>query len=314
ILIIASKKEMSIELLKIFGFNYIEIGSYGSNLIEKLINIPRLDMKCYKYSKKFNPDIFLGVGSIRAAHVAHLLNKPCIIFNDTEHSREQAILYLPFVDKICTPFCFEKNLGKKQVRFNSYMGLAYLHPIYFNPNPTILENLGLNKNDLFIVIRFVSWNSTHDLGQSGLTNKLELIQELERYGYIFITSEAKLSNKLEKYRLTIPPDKIHDLLYYSSLFIGEGATMASEAAVLGTHAIYVNTLKLGYLTEQEIKYDLVCNINDRRDRNDKVIGTAKLLLEDDNLKLNGKRKREILLGEKIDVTKFMEEIVLSYET
>ena len=37
---------------------------------------------------------------------------------------------------------------------------------------------------------------------------------------------------------------MHNALKYASLFVGEGATMASECAILGTPAIYVNSLKV----------------------------------------------------------------------
>ena len=62
---------------------------------------------------------------------------------------------------------------------------------------------------------------------------------------------------LEKYKIPIPPERMHDALYYSSLYIGEGATMASECAVLGTPAIYANNLSAGTLEEQRSKYGLV---------------------------------------------------------
>ena len=60
--------------------------------------------------------------------------------------------------------------------------------------------------------------------------------------------------------MKIPKSKIHDLLYYATMYIGEGASMASEAAVLGTPSIYINPLRLGYLDELEKKYGLVYNI------------------------------------------------------
>ena len=41
-----------------------------------------------------------------------------------------------------------------------------------------------------------------------------------------------------------------------TLYVGEGATTASECAVLGTHAIYVNTLNWGDTDEEEEKYQL----------------------------------------------------------
>ena len=39
------------------------------------------------------------------------------------------------------------------------------------------------------------------------------------------------------------PEQIHDLLNYSSGYVGEGASMAKEAAVLGVPSVYVSALR-----------------------------------------------------------------------
>ena len=44
---------------------------------------------------------------------------------------------------------------------------------------------------------------------------------------------------------------MHSVLNYASLYIGEGGTMASEAACLGVPAIYVNSLDAGVFNEEE---------------------------------------------------------------
>jgi predicted glycosyltransferase len=43
------------------------------------------------------------------------------------------------------------------------------------------------------------------------------------------------------------------------LVVGESATMASEAAVLGVPAIFISTTPRGYTNEQEHRYGLVKN-------------------------------------------------------
>ena len=53
--------------------------------------------------------------------------------------------------------------------------------------------------------------------------------------------EGEIPKQLDKYKLPIDPTD-SCILYYAELFIGEGATMASECAVLGTPSIYVNSL------------------------------------------------------------------------
>jgi len=314
VLITASEKEITFKLLNLYNFKYINLGSYGKSPFEKLLNIPKLDYRMYKAVKKFNPDIFLGVGSIRAAHVAYLMGKPSVAFEDTEHCKEQHLLYAPFTSKIITPSCFKKEFGKKQIRYNGYHELAYLHPNYFTPNPEVLRELGLNENDPYIIMRFVSWEASHDIGQHGIGNKKDLVKMLEKYGKVFITSEAKLDAELEQYKLKISPEKLHDLLYYASLYIGEGATTASECAVLGTHAIYVNTLWVGNTDEEEKKYDLVYNFYDEKTMTKNSLNKAIELLENPNLKKEGKKKRKILLNDKIDVTAFMVRFVEKYKS
>ena len=311
VLITASEKEISFTLLRNYGFDFINLGTYGNSVSKKFINIPFLDWKMYRAVKSFNPEIFLGFGSIRAAHVSKLMRKPCIAMDDTEHAKWEHRLYVPFTNTILTPTCFKKDFSKKQIRYNGYTELAHLHPNYFKPNPTVLDEIGLSKGDTFIILRFVSWSASHDVGQHGIKNKIELVRELEKYGQVFITSEGQLPKELEKYKIKVSPEKLHDLLYYASLYIGEGATTASECAVLGTHAIYTNTLKLGYIDEEEEKYNLVYNFSDEKTM-EKALDKALELLEKSNLGKEGKRKREKLLKDKIDVTAFMVWFVENY--
>lgn len=312
ILITATKKDVSLKLLDNHGFDYIAMGSYGDSLVSKVANIPIMDFKMLRAVVGFKPDIFVGVAPIRSSHVSKLIRKPCVAFDDTEHSRYEIFLYKPFVDAILTPSCFQKDLGKKQVRYNGYHELAYLHPNYFTPDPSVLTELGLSENDRFIILRFVSWEASHDVRQHGFTNPKEIISRLEPYGRVLITSEAKLDADLEKYRIALPPEKLHDLLYYATLYIGEGATIASECAVLGTPAIYVNTLRLGYLDEEEEKYGLVYNFSNPEVAQKQAVEKALELLQRNDLKEEWQFKRERLLQEKIDVTKFMVEFVENY--
>jgi len=312
--ITATDKENALYLLDAYGFKYETLGKHHKKLLNKLLGLIMRNYKLYKVAKKFKPDIFISHGSMYAAHVATFLGKPHISLEDTEHSIEQIRLYAPFTDVILTSTCFKKDLGKKQVRYNGYHELAYLHPNYFEPDSSVLDDLGLSKDDKFIILRFVSWNASHDIKQKGfdLQTKKELIKEIEKRAQVFITSEKLLTKDFEKYRITIPPERIHDLLYYATMYIGEGATMASEAAVLGTPAIYVNTQRLGYLDEQEEKYGLVYNISNPETAQKVALTKAVELLEDENLKSKWQKKREKLLNEKIDVTKFMIDFIENY--
>ena len=312
ILITASEKDISYRLLDAYGFSYVKLGNYGNSILKKIVNLPLLDFRMYQAVKKFNPDLFLGFGSIRAAHVSRLLRNPCIALDDTEHAVFEHLLYVPFTDVIITPACFRKDFGKKHIRYQGYTELAYLHPDYFVPDPTVLKKIGCSPDDILILLRFVSWQAGHDIGQSGIRNRMGFIQELQKFGRVLISSEGQLEKDLEPLRLTLPPEQLHHLLYYATLYIGEGATIASECAMLGTHALYVNTLGCGIQQDLEQRYCLVYNFNDRETMETSCLAKAVEMLKKQSIRYEGKIKQERLIHENISLTRFLVDFIEGY--
>ena len=101
-----------------------------------------------------------------------------------------------------------------------YHELAYLHPNRFTPEP---DFHGLQAGPRgTISLRFVAWESIHDVGESGLGLKLkrQLISTLSKRGRVVISSENELPAEFEPYRLRIAPEHIHHVLN-TSLLIGE---------------------------------------------------------------------------------------------
>jgi len=311
--ITARCKDVVLNLLEAYNFEYENVGGYGKTMLDKVYEYNKKSYKLYKIIKKYKPDVLTGFANPFVAQLGRLVKIPTIVFTDTEHAKLANILTFRFADVICTPGSYSGRVpSQKHVTFDGYKELAYLHPNYFKPDPAILDRLNIAKDDRFVVLRFVSWKASHDIGQHGFINKEEFITKLKDHGRLLIASEHELSKNLEKYRISVPPEKIHDLLYYTMMYIGEGATMASEAAVLGTPAIYVNTLRLGYLDEQEEKYGLVYNFSDPKTAQEQAFRKAVELLEDKNLRRKWRKKREKLLKEKINVTAWMTEFIENY--
>lgn len=309
VLITATKKDISLKLLDNLGYRYVNLGSYGDTLLQKLINLPIIDLRMYRAVKKFDPDLFIGLGSIRAPHVAFALRKKSIVIDDTEISREQMMLFLPFVNVVCTPAYFKLDLGRKQVRFNAYKELAYLHPAYFQPDPRVLDTLGIKSDETFIVVRFITWGASHDLGHHGIVNRLEFVRQLEKYGRVFVSSEGDLGPEFDGYRLDLPPEKFHDLLSYATLYVGEGGTTATEAALLGTHSILIDTSAKQCGNFHDLhSYGLLWFT----DHTDEGLLLAKKLLQDPSTKIKGREKLQKLLDEKIDINKFIVWFVENY--
>lgn len=306
VLVTASQKEMTQELLDNYHIPYVNMGSYGNSIWEKVFKIPVMLGRMFKVCLKFKPDIFLGIASSRAAQTAFILRKPCYLFDDTAYCLN-VWLYLPFVTKVYTPDCFKIKLGHKQVRYPGYHQLASLHPKRFHPDPTVLKKCGLSLNKRFFIIRFISWKAAHDIFSHGFSDKgkKKLIRILSKYGQPIITSEAILPKELEMFKMKIPPEQIHHLLYYADLVVSEGGTMASEAAVLGTPAFFVSSLLADTLVEQSQKYGLISTFHNEG----KALVALAEFVKKENLKSVWRQKRDKMIQDKIDVTKFLIDIV-----
>lgn len=313
--IIARDKDCTLELLNAYDLKYELVDVFYGNVFMKLYGLIKTDLKVYRIARRFNPDVMCGVLDPYIAQVGRLTETPSIIFTDTEDATLANLLTIPFADVVCTPSCFKKQF-KRHVRYNGYHELAYLHPNYFKPNLSILERLELSKDDTFIVVRFISWKASHDISLKGIENKLEFIKTLEKHGRVFISSEQKLNNTLERYRLKIPAKDVHTLLHYASLYIGEGGTMAAEAAILGTPAIHIESTKNGIPTgelsgnfrELRYKYDLLYFYSNQNE----ALSTALKILEDDRSKKMWLKKRRNLIRDKIDVTRWITDFIENY--
>lgn len=304
ILVTASVKDVTLHLLDAYHIEYT-ISCRRFSGFKQAYEMVRRDIQLYKIAKKFKPDILMGINNTIAAHVSKLTNSKSIIFTDTEHAKIANAVTFPFSDVICTPNCYREYIGPKQIRYNGYHELAYLHPNYFTPNPTVLDEISLTEGDPFIIVRFVSWQASHDVGQHGISDRVGLVKALEQYGRVLITSEGALPPELQSYQIRVSPEKMHDLMYYATLYVGEGGTMASEAAVLGTHAIYVNSLGLGYIAEENEKYHLISDFSGKACTDETVQTEARRLLQNPDLRKVGKEKGDALVQDKIDVTAFM---------
>lgn len=307
IIITARDRYPTLQLLDSYGEDYHNRGKGSEQLLEKLLYMPAADIKILKIASKTKPDLFLSFGTPYPNHVAWLLRKPGINFQDTENAHLMFAVTLPFSRVYCTPHCFKRNLGKKQIRFNGYMELAYLHPNYFTPDESIFEYLHVKRDEKYVVMRFVSWGASHDIGHKGISieMKRKAIKEFSRHARVFISSEGELPKDLRPYQLDIPPGKMHDALAYASLLYGESATMASECAVLGTPAVYLDNEGRGYTDEQEEKYGLVFNFTESPVHQEESIRKAIELLNTPNLPEKWQKRRQKMLTDTIDVTAFI---------
>jgi predicted glycosyltransferase len=314
--IAARKREMLFYLLDKFGLDYTVIGHTREGLLSKAADMLRKDMALLKVVEQFQPDLMLatGSGSPYSAQVGKLKNIPNITCTDTEHARFINWLTLPFTDIVCTPSCYTKPIrAKYHVSYDGYHELAYLHPDHFKPSSNVFEIMNIPRDDKIILIKFAQWTASHDLGVNGFNFKnqeelISFVEHLGEFGRVFISSEVPLPAKLKGYRIKLPYELIHELIARSTLYLGEGATMASEAAVLGVPSIFISNLRLGYLDELSEKYGLVYSYSDRTE----ALSRAEELLTTPGTRSVWSKRRKQMLKDKIDVSNFITELILDF--
>jgi predicted glycosyltransferase len=303
----ARDKDVTHYLLNYYGIKYTTRGRGRTGYCGKMIYIFEADYELFRNAKKFNPDVFLSFGSAYAAHVSKLLGKPHIAFDDTDHAKYEHLMYVPFTDFIHTPEAYLKDFGKKHHRFKGIMELSYLHPKYLDDS--FLKD---ESNSKQVFIRIVSWEASHDFGYSSKNYKsfINLINEISSEYEIIVSSEKVVPVELKKFNHKIPPEKIHNILNKSCLYIGEGGTIANECAILGVPNLLINPISKLVGVHQLLKnkgiQEYFDNIQDALNRIEFILSNISQVKE--KVLFNSKK----FIAESQDVTEYIINVVKKF--
>lgn len=242
-----------------FLISGIRRGRWGqaTELVERVAALVPL-----MYRRKI--DVATGVGGVSVSHAASLCGVPSLIWTNNENARLSNRLTLPFATRIATPSSFRGDYGTRHRRYRGNHERAYIPPEGPPFNWGRLLEWGLDPNRLLFVVRLVSWQASHDHGHRGLAREeaVRLIEHLERTGQVVLSTEGTPPEELSKYIHPIPVSRMGELLAMSDGYIGEGATMASECALMGIPNIFFSSIRLGYLNELEQHFGLMRCLSD----------------------------------------------------
>lgn len=300
--VFARDNESSVELLDRCEIEYELLAGSADSFPSLAATQAIYEARLLGATRAFNPDVMTAIGGVAVSHVAAVTDTRSVVFYDTEHATLIRWLAFPFADTVCTPDCFRGDISSDHFRYPSYHELAYLHPDRFSPEDeaAVLADVDVDPDGPVVLLRLGDWGSSHDIGASGVSDPLALIEALEAEGAdVLVTAEGDVPDAVATRLFSLAPERFHDLLSAVDLYVGEGATTAAECAVLGTPAVYVSTLQLGYLQEIEASYGLVANCSgDDGDR--RTLEVARAFLDTDAAEWE--RRREALLAEKTDTT------------
>lgn len=291
--IVARDKECLHLLLDDAGIKYISRGSGKHTLPGKYLYAFWILFLLLVELIRFRPTITMSLSSPYLAVLSRLLGITCITYDDTDNNPR----LLPFIKKstyLLSPATYPYRFHKGHFNLPALKELAYLHPAHFHQN---LEQTG-------VFFRLTRTDSIHHSSASALDHNMVIkkMYDLSKSQTIYFSSERDLAFENDSSIHLANPIRIHKDLARCKVFWGNSATMAAEAAVLGIPAIFVSAEKFAYISELE-EYGLLYHYHPE-DINSSLEKLDSILAGDPPTK-NFKKSREILLGEKIDMTAFM---------
>jgi predicted glycosyltransferase len=303
------EKECARDLLDEYGFEY-QVLSKKQTGAGLLVEFVQRGIELWQSVERFKPHFLAGIMGPSISTVGRLRRvlgrdrARVVVFYDTEIAKLTNAFAYPLADYVVTPDCYQAKVHGRHVRYAGYHELAYLHPKRFSPDLEVVRAEGIVPP--YSVVRFVSYEASHDIGTHGLSleKKIELVRALAEHGRVLISSESPLPGALEPHRVRIAAHNMHHVLAFARMMVGESATMASECAVLGVPAVYISPLGRGYTDEQESRYGLVHNFTGAK-FNDDVVGAVRRLASDPEALEKSRASRERMLGDKVDVTAWM---------
>jgi Uncharacterized protein conserved in archaea len=224
------------DILHIYGVPHYCFGRYGVTPFEKLVFGIERQRQLAEVAKEV--DGMLSFPSPDAARVVFGLGKPVVVLNDTPHSTHVNRLVLPLSEVLITPSAIPRDVWrsycpKRIVEFDGVF--EYMWISRFTPNEEAVRRLGLRPGE-YVVFRpeeshasYYKWNSAE--------LRSRLMDEFKKRGYVVVNVPRYPDQIVEGViNFTKAVDHLQ-LAYFSAGVVTGGATMATEAALLGVPAL-----------------------------------------------------------------------------
>jgi predicted glycosyltransferase len=312
VLVVARDKDITFDLLAIYGIPYQVMGRPRRGRIGLIREFVGREAAMLRTVCRFRPQIITG-SSPNAVRVAKLYGAKSVIMaeDDAKYIPLFRWASYPLASAIVTPTCLAyEDYGVRHLTYPSYQKLFYLHPNRFTPDRAVIRELGIADGQRYGLIRLSALQAHHDWAAQGVNEELvrRVIRLTENDMRIFITSEKPLPPEFEPFRLPISAERIHHALALAEFFIGDSQSMTVEAALLGTPAFKLNTFAgiISVIRELE-EYGLAYGYKPGDE--DALVTQLQETLEVPDRRARFQTLRQKMLSEKIDPLPWYLEII-----
>ena len=237
----------TLQILELEGVPYRAVGRYGgASKSEKLIAYASRAQKLVNEVNSIELCALISLSSPSAVRVAFGLGIPAITLNDTPHAFHVGRLTLPLSTRVISPLAIPRRelirLGAEEDSIMQYDGVDEVAWVRFhNPNPNVLKELGLEQDDLFVIVRPPEEKAAYlsNLSLGGFSDLINFIVSKGAKVILFprYPDQRRLAEKVNGVVIPRRATDTLSLYSYSSMIITGGGTMAREGSMLGIPSI-----------------------------------------------------------------------------
>ena len=220
-------------------YHSVRIGTHRKSFAGKIYDAGVRFLGFVSYLRRGGFDLAAGFGGISLCHATYVLGKPSVIFDDDPEFGLGFYPYKPFATRLVMPQHIPAH-GRNLVTYRGFKELAYVHPNFFKPDQTALQEYGLSPGSYVFVreVSNISMNYTH-LEEGRLVDDCRRLRSLG-LNVVLSLEDKSLTDRFAPHCIILqePVGDIYSLMHFALLAISSGDSMAREACVTGTPVIY----------------------------------------------------------------------------
>ncbi|MGC9220139.1 MAG: DUF354 domain-containing protein [Solirubrobacteraceae bacterium] len=248
----------TLELCGRLGLGYYAIGHHrGASLSAKAKGLADRSFQLWRFARPRRFDLALGHGSNDITVAARALGIPSSTMFDYEWATVQHTVNCRLAQGVVVPDVIPvERLARYGAagKLHRYRGLKEEYYLYdFEPDPTVLAQLGLDREQMIAVVRTPPAVSLYHRFENDLFSLV--LERLRGTQAVVLPRTPEQRRELVAAGGFIVPEHAIDaqsLIAYADLVISAGGTMNREAVALGTPVYTVFSGRLGAVDEQLI--------------------------------------------------------------
>ncbi len=263
----------TVGLLERLGIQHTVVGRHGgASMVAKGTALARRSAALSRWARGRRFDLALGHGSVDLAVVSTLLRIPSAQMQDYEHAGLQRKLAFRAAEVVLAPDAIPveamRRAGAASGKLFRYPGLKEDYYLTgFEPDPAVLDELGLDREPVLAVLRPPPETSAYHADNPLYDGVLERIAADPNATAVVIPrteGQGKAVRARRDPSLIVPPGAIdaQSLIAFADLVVSAGGTMNREAVALGTPVYTIFAGEMGAVDEQLMKEGLLRELGD----------------------------------------------------